>query len=159
MLIPDLLVDLNKNLPRPGNRLDRQINDIRWQGSVVARTSETQPYPPKTAAPHKAAAKISMWRAGYASMESSWRSSGVEHQRPLYRSLNRIRTESRMFYHGESRAPITRHETHPTSVQGLPSGEGSKVVRDDLGGPRSIILMVMTTRLMSTFLVPTICLH
>jgi hypothetical protein len=25
-----------------------------------------QPYPPKTAAPHKAAAKISLWRAGHA---------------------------------------------------------------------------------------------
>jgi hypothetical protein len=30
------------------------------------------------------------------------------------------------------------------------SGEGSEVVRDHLGGSRSIILMIMTTRLMST---------
>ena len=41
------------------------------RGSVVARTTETQPYPPKTAAPYKAAAKISMWRAGHASVRST----------------------------------------------------------------------------------------
>jgi hypothetical protein len=41
------------------------------RGSVVARTSETQPYPPKTAAPHRAAAKISALRVGHASMEST----------------------------------------------------------------------------------------
>jgi hypothetical protein len=33
-------------------------------------------------------------------------------KRPPYRSLNRIKTESRLFYYGESRVSITRHETH-----------------------------------------------
>ena len=55
----------------PDNRLDKQINNIKWQGSVVARTSETEPYPPKTAAPQKAAAKMSILRVGHASIEST----------------------------------------------------------------------------------------
>jgi hypothetical protein len=35
-------------------------------------------------------------------------------------------------------------------LENPPSGEESQVVRDHLGGPGSIILMVMTTRLVST---------
>jgi len=49
-----------------------------------------------------------------------------------------------------------RSDAEPTRHLALiTSGLGSS----RLDGPGSIILMVMTTRLMSTFLAPTICLH
>jgi hypothetical protein len=82
--------------------------------AIFSHTGYNQPYPPKRAAPHKAAAKISMWRAGQASRGSTLGEAPVwSSQNCVIKSLKRIKTESRMFYHSDSTVSITRHKSTP----------------------------------------------
>jgi hypothetical protein len=71
LMVPQCRLAGSRSLELRQLHEQRQINDIKGQGSVVSRTSKTQPYPPKIAAPQKAAAKMSMLRVGHASMEST----------------------------------------------------------------------------------------